>query len=76
MRIRPKAKLFELADWNMKKLATAIGVSLCQVYRVKDGKRWVNGEFIAGALTAFPKYRFDELFYIEGGHRNARSRRN
>lgn len=65
MRIRPKAKLFELVDWKMKILANAIGVSLCQVYRVKDGKRWVNGEFIAGALTAFPQNKFDDLFYVE-----------
>lgn len=67
MRIRPKAKLFELADWNMEILANAIGVSLCQVYRVKNGVRRIHGEFIAGALTAFPEYKFEDLFYIEGG---------
>ncbi|GAH88968.1 unnamed protein product [marine sediment metagenome] len=65
MRIRPKAKLFELADWNMKMLANALGVHLSQVYRVKDGKRWANGEFIAGALTAFPACKFEDLFYID-----------
>jgi len=70
MRIRPKAKLFELTDYNMEALANALGVSLCQVYRVKSGRRGnklmhINEKFIVGALTAFPESKFEDLFYID-----------
>jgi len=41
-----------------------------QVYRVREGKRGINQKFIVGAKKAFPGYRLDELFYLDGepGH--------
>lgn len=65
MRIRPKAKLFELVDYNVRILAKTIGVSQCHIYRVKSGEESVNGKDIAGALTAFPEWKFEDLFCIE-----------
>ena len=50
---------------DMKRLARLVGLSLSQVYRIREGERRVGLQFIVGALTAFPKYKFEDLFYIE-----------
>ncbi len=42
-----------------------MGLSVSQVYRVREGKRSINQKFIIGAKKAFPNYRLDELFYLE-----------
>lgn len=42
-----------------------MGLSVSQVYRVREGKRGINQKFIIGAKRAFPDYRLDELFYLE-----------
>ncbi len=60
-------RVFELFDKkyeNLTDLAGAMGLSVSQVYRVREGKRNINRKFILGATRAFPEYKFDELFYF------------
>jgi len=60
-----KTRLFELNHlYDMAELAALLGLSLSQVYRVRQGTRGINQKFIVGALTAFPSRKFEELFYI------------
>ena len=62
-----KTRVFELATGkyhNLSHLARAMGLSVSQVYRVREGKRGINEKFIIGAKKAFPDYRLDELFYF------------
>jgi len=63
-----KTRLFDKKpDYDMGQLAFIIGVSVSQIYRVKQGKKKVSASFIAGALHAFPEYKFEDLFYIVRG---------
>jgi hypothetical protein len=39
-------------------------ISVSQVYRVREGKRYINQKFIIGAIKAFPEYNLDNLFYF------------
>ncbi len=60
-------RIFELASQkyhNLSSLANAMGLSVSQVYRVREGKRGINEKFIIGAKKAFPERRLDELFFI------------
>jgi hypothetical protein len=41
-----------------------MGISVSQVYRVREGKRNINQKFIVGAIKAFPEHKFDDLFYF------------
>jgi hypothetical protein len=41
-----------------------MGISVSQIYRVREGKRRINQKFIVGALKAFPSHKMDELFYL------------
>ncbi len=62
-----RTKVFELRDENyrnLSELAGAMGISVSQVYRVKEGKRHINQKFIVGAVKAFPGCRLDDLFYL------------
>ena len=62
-----KTRVFELADGNHKnltELARVMGVSVSQVYRVRNGERRINEKFIIGAIKAFPGHRMEELFYF------------
>lgn len=62
-----RTRVFELANGryhNLSDLARAMGLSVSQVYRVREGKRGINQKFIIGAKQAFPEYRLDELFYF------------
>ena len=62
-----KTRFFELCNGkyrNVAELARAIGMSIGQIYKVKEGKRGINGRFIIGALKAFPGYKLDDLFYV------------
>lgn len=62
-----KTKIFELSNSNYKnlsQLAEAMGISVSQIYRVRQGKRNINQKFIVGAIKAFPGYRFEDLFYF------------
>lgn len=49
---------------NLSEMAQAMGISVSQIYRVKEGKRGINQSFIIGAIKAFPNYRLDDLFYL------------
>jgi hypothetical protein len=65
-----KTRVFELASGNyhnLSDLARAMGISVSQVYRVREGKRGINEKFIIGAKKAFPNHRLDELFYFASG---------
>jgi hypothetical protein len=65
-----KTKVFDIAGGryqNLSDLAVAMGISVSQVYRVREGKRGINEKFIVGAKKAFPEYRLDELFYFIDG---------
>jgi hypothetical protein len=60
-------RIFDLASdkyHNLSSLAKAMGLSVSQVYRVREGKRGINEKFIIGAKKAFPERRLDELFFI------------
>lgn len=62
-----QTKVFDLHNRkynNLSELAKAMGISVSQVYRVREGKRNINQKFIIGAVQAFPEYRFDDLFYF------------
>jgi hypothetical protein len=69
-----KTRVFELANnkyRNLSALAGAMGLSVSQVYRVREGKRGINEKFIIGAKRAFPQSRLDELFYFVNGKSNS-----
>ena len=62
-----KTRVFDLVDHkypSLTELARAMGISVSQVYRVKDGKCGINQKFIVGAIRAFPEHRLDDLFYL------------
>jgi len=59
--------VFEMAHpkyASVAALARAMGLSVSQLYRVREGKRKINQKFIIGALQAFPDQRMDQLFYV------------
>ncbi len=62
-----RTRVFDIANGkfeNLSELARAMGISVSQVYRVREGKRGINEKFIVGAKMAFPDLRLDELFYF------------
>jgi hypothetical protein len=62
-----KTRVYEMANHkyhSLSDLARAMGLSVSQLYRVRDGKRGINEKFIIGAKKAFPDSRLDELFYF------------
>lgn len=62
-----KTKVFDLNYpnyTNLSKMAKAMGISVSQIYRVREGKRGINQSFIIGAIKAFPDRRLDDLFYL------------
>ncbi len=68
-----RTRIFELCNGhyrNLSELARAMGLSVSQVYRVREGKRHINQKFIVGAKRAFPSYGLDDLFYLDNGQLN------
>jgi len=62
-----RTRIFEFCDGNYKnlsELARTMGISISQIYRVREGKRNINQKFIIGAIKAFPKHKFEDLFYL------------
>ena len=62
-----KTRVFELYNKkynDLPELADAMGLSVSQIYRIRDGTRKINHQFIVGAITALPDYKLDELFYL------------
>jgi hypothetical protein len=56
--------LYPIKYGSLTEMAQAMGISVSQVYRVREGKRKINQKFIVGAIKAFPEYRFSDLFYV------------
>lgn len=62
-----RTKVFEFCNkeyGNLSELAQAMGISVSQIYRVREGKRQINQKFIVGAIQAFPDCKLDDLFYL------------
>ena len=62
-----RTRVFKLGNGdykNLSELAQAMGISVSQVYRVREGKRNINQKFIVGAIKAFPKHQLGDLFYL------------
>ena len=62
-----ETRVFELCNGkyeNLKELARVMGISLAEVYRVRDGKRDIGEKFIIGAVKAFLGNKLDDLFYV------------
>ena len=62
-----KTRIFGFCDGdyrNLSELAQIMEISISQIYRVREGKRNINQKFIIGAIKAFPKHKFDDLFYL------------
>ena len=63
-----KTRVFEIyaAKYsNLSELAQAMGISVSQIYRVREGKRNINQKFVIGAVKAFTGYKLDDLFYLD-----------
>lgn len=72
-----ETKVFEFCNGkysNLSELARAMGISVSQVSRVREGKRSINQKFIVGATRAFPEYELGDLFYValEGSQSDCR----
>ncbi|MDO9579170.1 MAG: hypothetical protein Q7J06_01170 [Bacteroidales bacterium] len=69
-----ETRVFELYPGKYKSLsglARAMGISVSQIYRVRQRKRPINEKFITGTVKAFPGHELDDLFYIiANGSRN------
>ena len=62
-----RTRIFELCNGkykNLSELAQTMGISVSQIYRVREGKRNINQKFIVGAIKAFPGHKLDDLFYL------------
>lgn len=49
---------------SLIEIARTMGISVSQIYRVREGKCAIKTKFIVGAMQAFPNRRLDELFYV------------
>jgi len=62
-----ETKVFEFSNRkyaNLTELAQAMGISVSQVYRVREGRRRISEKFIIGAIKAFPGHKLDDLFHV------------
>jgi hypothetical protein len=65
-----KTRIFEILNSNggkynnLSELACAMGISLSQIYRVREGKRYIKQKSIIGAIKAFLGHNLDDLFYL------------
>ena len=62
-----KTRIFQFGNRHYKnffEVAQAMGISVSQLYRVREGKCHINQKFIAGAIKAFPNYNLNNLFYL------------
>ena len=65
--MKVETKIFKFYDKeyrNLIELAQAMGISISQLYRVREGTRHINHKFIVGAKKAFPEYNLGDLFYL------------
>lgn len=62
-----ETKIFNLLPGryrSLAELAKEMGISVSQIYRVKQGKRPISEKFITGTVKAFPGYKLDDLFCV------------
>lgn len=67
IRMKLKTRAFEFRNGkytNLSELAQAMGISVSEICRVRQGKRPMNEKFVTGAIKAFPGYKLDDLFYV------------
>lgn len=67
MAMKLHTRVFELYKGkygSLPKLAQAMEISTSQIYKVKQGKRSINGKFIIGTIKALPEYSLDDLFCV------------
>lgn len=67
-----ETKIFNLCSGryrNLAELAKEMGISVSQIYRVRQGKRPIGEKFITGTIKAFPGYKLDDLFHVALGDR-------
>ena len=65
--MKVETRIFKFYDEeynNLIELARAMGISISQLYRVREGTRSINHKFIIGAKKAFPEYNLGDLFYL------------
>jgi len=65
--VKLRTKVFDLYNKryaSLVELTQAMGISTSQIYRVRHRDRTINEKFIIGAIKAFPRYRFGDLFYV------------
>jgi len=77
MVMKLQTRIFEFCNGkyaSLPQLAQAMGISISQVSRVRQGKRGINEKFITGAMKAFPGCRLGELFYVAPDGSQADSR--
>ena len=62
-----RTRIFQISHHkysSLSELAYTMGISVSQIYRVREGKRRINQKFIIGAIKAFPEQKLDDLFYL------------
>jgi hypothetical protein len=65
LKLKTRVFKFYNEDYSsLVQMAHAMGISNTQIYRVRRGERAINEKFITGALTAFPRHKLDDLFYV------------
>ncbi len=67
MVLKLRTRVFDVGkekNVNLTELVIAMEISVSQLYRMRQGKRFINGRFITGAIKAFPGCKLDELFYV------------
>jgi len=65
-----ETKAFELCNGkyaNLTELARAMGMSVSQIYQVRQGRRPIKHAFIIWAVRAFPEHKLDDLFCVVQG---------
>jgi hypothetical protein len=68
--LKIQTRVFDIVERkypNLATMAAAMGISVSQVYRVREGSRGINQKFIVGATLAFPEYSLNDLFYMDPG---------
>jgi hypothetical protein len=74
-----RTRVFDIAGEkyeNLSELARVMGISVSQVYRVREGKRGINEKFIIGAKMDFPDLRLDELLYFNSDQQSRKVPKN
>ncbi len=73
-----ETRVFELVNGkyrNLSELAQAMGMSASHIYRVRRDERRISEKFIIGAMKAFPKFGFEDLFYFASEDERLSTRR-